>query len=67
MLWNEYYDGKAMVFDLCEIINAEFRDMAAAGCPLIQVRNRRIICAPAWPASSQASVIVERPEQQAFR
>ena len=32
MLWNEYYDDdKAMVFDLCEIINAEFRDMAAAG------------------------------------
>jgi len=40
MLWNEYYDDdKAMVFDLCEIINAEFRDMAAAGCPLIQVEE----------------------------
>ena len=40
MLWNEYYDDdKAMVFELCEIMNAEFRDMASAGCPLIQVEE----------------------------
>src|SRR4030088_1357096 len=38
MLWNEYYpDDKAMMLDLCDIMNAELRDMAAAGCPLIQV------------------------------
>ena len=40
MLWNEHYaDDKAMVLDLCDIMNAEFRDMAAAGCPLIQVEE----------------------------
>src|SRR5246500_1749491 len=40
MLWNEFYeDDKAMVLDLCEIMNAELRDMAAAGCPLIQVEE----------------------------
>ena len=40
MLWNEYYpDDKQMVLDLCDIMNAEFREMAAAGCPLIQVEE----------------------------
>ena len=40
MLWNEFYDDdKAMILDLCDIMNAEFRDMAAAGCPLIQVEE----------------------------
>ena len=40
MLWNEYYpDDKAMMLDLCDIMNAELRDMAAAGCPLIQVEE----------------------------
>src|SRR5579872_4275536 len=40
MLWNEYYpDDRQMVLDLCDIMNAEFREMAAAGCPLIQVEE----------------------------
>ena len=40
MLWNEYYaDDKEMMLDLCDIMNAEFREMAAAGCPLIQVEE----------------------------
>ena len=40
MLWNEYYpDDKAMMLDLCDIMNAEFREMADAGCPLIQVEE----------------------------
>src|SRR5690242_9368558 len=40
MLWNEFYpDDKQMVLDLCDIMNAEFREMAAAGCPLIQVEE----------------------------
>jgi 5-methyltetrahydropteroyltriglutamate--homocysteine methyltransferase len=40
MLWNEFYDDdKAMILDLCDIMNAEFRDLAAAGCPLIQVEE----------------------------
>src|SRR5262245_54428497 len=42
MLWNEFYlDDKAMVRDLCDIMNAEFRDMVAAGCVLIQVEEPR--------------------------
>ena len=42
MLWNEYYhDDKAMVLDLCDIMNAELRELAAAGCPVIQVEEPR--------------------------
>ncbi len=42
MLWNEHYpDDKAMVLDLCDIMNAEFRELAAAGCPVIQVEEPR--------------------------
>ena len=40
MLWNEFYpDDKQLVLDLCDIMNAEFREMADAGCPLIQVEE----------------------------
>jgi 5-methyltetrahydropteroyltriglutamate--homocysteine methyltransferase len=40
MLWNEFYvDDRAMILDLCDIMNAEFRDVADAGCPLIQVEE----------------------------
>ena len=40
MLWNEFYaDDKAMILDLCDIMNAEFRALADAGCPLIQVEE----------------------------
>src|SRR5690242_17626399 len=40
MLWNEYYpDERQLVLDLCDIMNAEFREMADAGCPLIQVEE----------------------------
>jgi 5-methyltetrahydropteroyltriglutamate--homocysteine methyltransferase len=63
MLWNEYYDDdKAMVFDLCEIINAEFRDMAAAGCPLIQVEEPPHHMRARVAGELAASVIVERPD-----
>jgi len=42
MLWNEHYpDDRAMVLDLCDIMNAELRDLAAAGCPVIQVEEPR--------------------------
>ena len=42
MLWNEHYaDDRAMVLDLCDIINAELRELAAAGCPVIQVEEPR--------------------------
>ena len=40
MLWNEFYgDDKAMIFELCDIMNVELRDMVAVGCPLIQVEE----------------------------
>ena len=40
MLWNAFYkDDKEMMLELCDIMNAELRDMAAAGCPLIQVEE----------------------------
>ena len=42
MLWNQHYpDDKAMVLDLCDIINAELRELADAGCPVIQVEEPR--------------------------
>jgi len=42
MLWNEHYaDDRAMVLDLCDIMNAELRELAAAGCPVIQVEEPR--------------------------
>ena len=42
MLWNQHYpDDKGMVLDLCDIMNAEFRALAEAGCPLIQVEEPR--------------------------
>jgi 5-methyltetrahydropteroyltriglutamate--homocysteine methyltransferase len=42
MLWNEYYpDDRAMVLDLCDIMNAELRELAAAGCPVIQIEEPR--------------------------
>jgi 5-methyltetrahydropteroyltriglutamate--homocysteine methyltransferase len=40
MLWNEFYaDDKEMILDLCNIMNAELRELADAGCPLIQVEE----------------------------
>ena len=40
MLWNEFHvDDKAMTLDLCDIMNAELRELADAGCPLIQVEE----------------------------
>ncbi len=42
MLWDEHYhDDKAFIFDLCDIMNAEFKELAAAGCPVIQVEEPR--------------------------
>jgi 5-methyltetrahydropteroyltriglutamate--homocysteine methyltransferase len=42
MLWNRHYpDDRAMVLDLCDIMNAELRELAAVGCPVIQVEEPR--------------------------
>jgi len=34
-----------MILDLCDIMNASFRELADAGCPLIQVEEPRITAA----------------------
>ena len=40
MLWNEHYGtDRELVFDLCDIFNAELRELEAAGCPLIQIEE----------------------------
>ncbi|HTT78951.1 MAG TPA: cobalamin-independent methionine synthase II family protein [Stellaceae bacterium] len=42
MLWDEHYrDDKALILDLCDIMNAEFKELAACGCKLIQVEEPR--------------------------
>jgi 5-methyltetrahydropteroyltriglutamate--homocysteine methyltransferase len=42
MLWNRHYpDDRAMVLDLCDIMNAELQELAAAGCSLIQIEEPR--------------------------
>jgi 5-methyltetrahydropteroyltriglutamate--homocysteine methyltransferase len=40
MLWDEYYrDERALINDLSDIMNAELRELSAAGCPLIQLEE----------------------------
>jgi 5-methyltetrahydropteroyltriglutamate--homocysteine methyltransferase len=42
MLWNQHYaSDQALLLDLCDIMNAELRELAAAGCPLIQIEEPR--------------------------
>ena len=42
MMWNEFYPSdKELILDLCDIINEELRDLAASGCPLIQIEEPR--------------------------
>jgi len=42
MLRNEHHaDDRAMMLDFCGIMNAELRELTAAGCPVIQVEERR--------------------------
>ncbi len=39
-LRNEHYPtDRELLFDLCDILNAELRELAAAGCPVIQVEE----------------------------
>jgi len=55
MLWNEFYsDDQAMILDLCDIWNAELREVAAAGCPLIQIEeppHHMRVQQPGWKES----------------
>ena len=41
LFYKDYHDDKALVLDLCDIMNAEFKELAAAGCPVIQVEEPR--------------------------
>jgi 5-methyltetrahydropteroyltriglutamate--homocysteine methyltransferase len=39
-LRNEHYaTDRELLFDLCDILNAELRELAAAGCPVVQVEE----------------------------
>lgn len=40
MLWNEFYGSRAeLIADLSDILNEELRELADAGCPVIQVEE----------------------------
>lgn len=40
MLWNEYYDDERdMVMDIAAAMNEEYRELADAGCPVIQIEE----------------------------
>ena len=40
MLWNEYYDNERdMVMDIAAALNAEYRELSAAGCQVIQIEE----------------------------
>ena len=40
MLWNEYYDNERdMVMDIAAALNEEYRELSAAGCPVIQIEE----------------------------
>jgi len=42
MVWNQFYPSdRELILDLCEVMNAELRELAAAGCPLIQIEEPR--------------------------
>lgn len=42
MMWNDHYaDDKALILDLSGVMNQELRELAGAGCPLIQIEEPR--------------------------
>ncbi|HZO82038.1 MAG TPA: cobalamin-independent methionine synthase II family protein [Candidatus Binataceae bacterium] len=56
MLWNEFYrDDHEMVMDLAAALNEELRELAAAGCPLIQIEEppHHFACCTTPPASDK--------------
>ena len=56
MLWNSHYrDNREMILDLCDIMNAELKELVAAGCRVIQLEETPrfgFIPAGAIPTSS---------------
>jgi len=56
MLWNEHYpNDQALVRDLAAALNEELRDLAQAGCPVIQVEEppHHFACAADPPATDK--------------
>lgn len=56
MLWNEHYpNDQALVLDLAAALNEELRELAAAGCPVIQVEEppHHFACAATPPAADK--------------
>jgi 5-methyltetrahydropteroyltriglutamate--homocysteine methyltransferase len=56
MLWNEHYrNDQDLVMDLAAALNEELRELAAAGCPLIQVEEppHHFACCATPPATDK--------------
>jgi 5-methyltetrahydropteroyltriglutamate--homocysteine methyltransferase len=54
MIWNRHYPAdRELVLDLCDIMNEELRDLAGAGCPLIQIEEPRHHFAALGPATTE--------------
>ena len=41
ILWDEHYHDDTLILDLCDIMNAEFKELAASGWRVIQVEEPR--------------------------
>ena len=57
MLWNEYYKtDHALVMDLATALNEELRELADAGCPVIQIEEppHHFACCTTPPATDKA-------------
>ncbi len=56
MLWNEHYrSDQELTMDLAAALNQELRELAAAGCPVIQVEEppHHFVCCASPPASDK--------------
>lgn len=56
MLWNEHYhNDQDMIMDLAAALNQELKELAAAGCPLIQVEEppHHFACCATPPATDK--------------
>ena len=52
-MWNEFYGSERdLILALSDIMNEELRDLAAAGCPLIQIEEPRHHLASLAPATT---------------
>jgi 5-methyltetrahydropteroyltriglutamate--homocysteine methyltransferase len=57
MLWNEFdEDDKALTLDLCDIMNAELRELTDAGCPVIQIEEQPHHSRALMPSTTDADL-----------